>query len=98
MSDISKPVIMLFAGIRVCQRLVATPTMKSIGAEPTDLPSKFCDQHDFDSDSYWECMIRRNAISVYHPCGTARMGDVKDSTTVVDSKLRWVDPRTWAFL
>jgi hypothetical protein len=77
-------------GIRVCQRFVATPAMQSIGAVHPDPPTKFCKQHDYDSDAYWECVIRRNMLTIYHPCGTARMGDVKHSSTVVDPRLRSV--------
>ncbi|XP_076442482.1 alcohol dehydrogenase [acceptor]-like [Babylonia areolata] len=78
----------LVRGIRVCQKLVATPTMQSVGAEATDPPSQFCAQHTFDSDDYWACMVRRNVLTIYHPCGTCKMGAVTDNTTVVDPRLR----------
>ncbi|XP_076442799.1 uncharacterized protein LOC143281473 [Babylonia areolata] len=78
----------LVRGIRVCQKLVATPTMQSVGAEATDPPSQFCAQHTFDSDDYWACMVRRNVMTIYHPCGTCKMGAVTDNTTVVDPQLR----------
>jgi len=79
---------LLIRGVRVCQKLVATPTMQSLGAEATDPPSKLCGQHTYDSDEYWGCMIRRNMLTIYHPCGTAKMGPVEDKTTVVDPRLR----------
>ncbi|XP_076442479.1 glucose dehydrogenase [FAD, quinone]-like [Babylonia areolata] len=78
----------LINGIRVCQKLVATPTMQSVGAEATDPPSQFCAQHTFDSDDYWACMVRRNMQQFYHTCGTCKMGAVTDNTTVVDPQLR----------
>ena len=76
------------SGIRVCQKLVATPAMQSVGAEATDPPSKLCGKHRFDTDDYWACMVRRNVLPIYHPCGTCKMGPTNDKTTVVDPKLR----------
>ncbi|KAL8613592.1 hypothetical protein ACOMHN_022011 [Nucella lapillus] len=78
----------LVKGVRVCQKLVATPTMQSVGAEATDPPSQFCAQHTFDTDDYWACVVRRNVLTIYHPCGTCKMGAVTDNSTVVDPKLR----------
>ncbi|KAL8613593.1 hypothetical protein ACOMHN_022012 [Nucella lapillus] len=75
-------------GVRVCQKLVATPTMQSVGAEATDPPSQFCAQHTFDTDDYWACVVRRNTMTMYHACGTCKMGAVSDNTTVVDPQLR----------
>lgn len=40
------------------------------------------------SDAEIEEYIRNNASTVFHPVGTARMGDLADPTTVVDSSLR----------
>ena len=72
----------------MCQKLVATPAMQSVGAEATDPPSKLCGKHRFDTDDYWACMVRRNVLTIYHPCGSCKMGAVNDKTTVVDPKLR----------
>ena len=77
------------SGIRVCQKLVATPAMQSVGAEATDPPSKLCGKHRFDTDDYWACMVRRNALTNYHPCGTCKMGPTNDKSTVVDPQLRY---------
>nr|KAG5712316.1 hypothetical protein BaRGS_023895 [Batillaria attramentaria] len=78
----------LVKGVRECQKLVATPTMQSIGAEPADTPSKFCSQSPYHSDDYWACVIRRNVQTVYHPVGTCKMGAATDTTAVVDPQLR----------
>ena len=80
--------VVVCSGIRVCQKLVATPAMQSVGAEATDPPSKLCGKHRFDTDDYWACMVRRNVLPIYHPCGTCKMGPANDKTTVVDPKLR----------
>ncbi|KAK7463910.1 hypothetical protein BaRGS_00038076 [Batillaria attramentaria] len=81
-------VALIVRGVRVCQRLVATPTMQSIGAEVAEAPSKLCGQFKYDTDDYWECMIRRNMQTIYHPVGTCKMGAATDSTAVVDPELR----------
>ncbi|KAK7504833.1 hypothetical protein BaRGS_00003861 [Batillaria attramentaria] len=78
----------LVKGVRECQKLVATPTMQSIGAEPADTPSKFCSQFPYDTDDYWACVIRRNVLTNYHPVGTCKMGAATDTTAVVDPQLR----------
>lgn len=53
-----------------------------------DFPG-ICDEEEFDSDTYWECLIRHYAVTVYHPSCTCRMGGKDDTTAVVDSKLRY---------
>ncbi|KAJ8315326.1 hypothetical protein KUTeg_007476 [Tegillarca granosa] len=47
-----------------------------------------CKDHKFDSDAYWECIIRTLSVSDYHPTSTCRMGPPNDPTSVVDPKLR----------
>ena len=49
---------------------------------------KICDKTVFDSDEYWESLVRHYTVTVYHPPSTCRMGAISDSTSVVDSKLR----------
>lgn len=78
-----------YEGVKVCKAIIATPTMKSIGAEPADGPSELCGQHAYDTDDYWACMIRRNALTIFHSVGTCKMGAITDNTTVVDPQLRY---------
>jgi choline dehydrogenase-like flavoprotein len=47
-----------------------------------------CDEETFDTDMYWECVIRYFAVTVYHPTSTCRMGGPGDPTAVVDPQLR----------
>jgi choline dehydrogenase-like flavoprotein len=47
-----------------------------------------CKTWEFDSDSYWECVIRHMSVTEFHPIGTCRMGAVDNHRTVVDSELR----------
>ncbi|XP_076472845.1 glucose dehydrogenase [FAD, quinone]-like isoform X3 [Babylonia areolata] len=79
----------LLYGIRQCQRLLTTPSMRALDARPMDGPVKVCsEQHVYDSDQYWRCHIRHTIMTVYHPVGTCKMGDPKDNSTVVDLQLR----------
>ena len=48
-----------------------------------------CNDVDFDTDSYWECMLRHFAVTCYHPTSTCRMGSATDPTAVVDPQLRY---------
>lgn len=76
-------------GVRECQKLITTPTLKKVGAKLVDKPVKACEsKHKYDSDDYWRCHIRAALLTLYHPVGTTKMGDPKDNTTVVDPELR----------
>ncbi|KAK3577526.1 hypothetical protein CHS0354_026483 [Potamilus streckersoni] len=78
----------LIRGIRVIQDFLNTKTLRSIGASQKDLKLAFCSQYDFGTDSYWECVIRHLAVTVYHPSCTCKMGSQRDPQTVVDPRLR----------
>ncbi|XP_052094091.1 glucose dehydrogenase [FAD, quinone]-like isoform X2 [Mytilus californianus] len=79
----------LISAIKKSQQIASTQAMKEIGAtlNPFDIDG-ICDKDIFDSDTYWECMIRHFAASVYHPVSTCRMGGLNDKTSVVDTELR----------
>lgn len=75
-------------GIRVWEKFIETPTMRSIGANDKAMKLSFCLQHVYRSDDYWECIVRHLAVTVYHHSGTCKMGSVDDPTTVVDPQLK----------
>ena len=75
-------------GIRHWEKFIDTPTMKGLGASFDQSKLSFCSQHEFRSDAYWECYVRHLAVTVYHHCGTCKMGAVDDPSTVVDPELR----------
>ncbi|CAC5396732.1 Oxygen-dependent choline dehydrogenase [Mytilus coruscus] len=79
----------LIAGIRKIQKLAAANPLQEIGAtlNRQDFDG-ICDKVKFDSDEYWECMLRHFAVTCYHPTSTCRMGAKDDPTAVVDTKLR----------
>jgi choline dehydrogenase len=43
---------------------------------------------DVVSDAQIDEFIRQHCESAYHPCGTSKMGSVKDKSAVVDSECR----------
>ncbi|KAL1396408.1 hypothetical protein pipiens_010529 [Culex pipiens pipiens] len=75
-------------GVKEALRLLETPAMQAIGARVVDTPIPTCTQHTFASDSYWECLIRSLAGSLYHPVSTCRMGPTNDSAAVVSPTLQ----------
>ncbi|KAK7500392.1 hypothetical protein BaRGS_00008299 [Batillaria attramentaria] len=80
----------LVRGINVCLDLINTPSLKAVGAEVADAPTKACvaDGQEFASQEYWTCLARRNLLPAYHNVGTCKMGGASDDTAVVDPKLR----------
>lgn len=76
------------AGVRAVQQMLKTDAMKKINAKLLDTPIPDCIQHKFDTDEYWKCSARQITFTIYHLCGTCKMGPIEDSTAVVDSRLR----------
>ncbi|KAL3868338.1 hypothetical protein ACJMK2_041155 [Sinanodonta woodiana] len=75
-------------GFRVMEKYLATKTMQKIGVTLNLLNLKPCGGYEFLSDVYVECLVRHNAVTIYHPTSTCKMGSPKDPTTVVDPQLR----------
>ncbi|XP_043257480.1 glucose dehydrogenase [FAD, quinone]-like [Colletes gigas] len=76
----------LIDGARVAHELTKTPTMRKLNARPRcDIK---CSQYGCLSDKYWECLARSYTMTIYHQCGTCKMGPKKDHMAVVDARLR----------
>lgn len=73
----------MIKGIRIIQKLLATQPMKDFGAELIPKKITGCENHQTDSDDYWECYLRHLSLTMYHPVGTCKVGDYHDETTVV---------------
>ncbi len=71
---------MMLAGFRIGQQIRDTDPFKSL-IETQMLPSP-----DVKTDDDFKEYVRNNASTVYHPCGTARMGT--DDRAVTDPDLR----------
>lgn len=78
----------IVAGVRIVQRMLDTDAMRGINATMLDTPLPGCVQHAYDSDAYWKCSARQISVTVYHLCGTCKMGPVEDPAAVVDPRLR----------
>uniref|UniRef100_A0A0B7BEN7 Glucose-methanol-choline oxidoreductase N-terminal domain-containing protein n=1 Tax=Arion vulgaris TaxID=1028688 RepID=A0A0B7BEN7_9EUPU len=87
--DRQEDIDILIRGIRECQKIVGSKPLQDIGAEFTEKgPESVCKQHKFDSNQYWECLVKHRALTIYHPIGTCKMGPKGDKTAVVDTELR----------
>ena len=71
----------LLAGARFLRRLAATPSLSAIIAEELK-PGPDC-----IDDSGLVADMRQRAYSVFHPCGTCRMGP-RPADAAVDARLR----------
>ena len=73
-------------GVRISLRLLNTSVFSVKGghitAEMAQAP------YEYDTDEFWEWMIRASLHTIYHPVGTCKMGSVDDPSTVVDPRLR----------
>ena len=70
------------ACIRLTREIIGQPALKSFAGDEIQ-PG-----NDVTSDEAIDRFIREHAESAYHPCGTCRMGAVKDPGAVVDPNLR----------
>ncbi|HEX5858105.1 MAG TPA: GMC family oxidoreductase N-terminal domain-containing protein [Microbacterium sp.] len=73
----------MLAGLAVCERLIAT---EELGALTTGRWVQPEDGHRLTPQERAEVSLRRYSHTLYHPVGTARMGD--DEESVVDPELR----------
>lgn len=78
----------LIKGVRAVIELSKTNAMQRFGSKHYDKPVPGCEGYVYDSDEYWECVIRTFSTTIYHHSGTAKMGAKKDPTAVVDPWLR----------
>ncbi|KAJ8687040.1 hypothetical protein QAD02_022834 [Eretmocerus hayati] len=74
--------------IRFVLKLSKTTAFQRFGSTFHRIPLRECDYHPFDSDEYWECALRTYTYTVWHYCGTCRMGAEDDPESVVNSKLQ----------
>jgi len=72
---------LMLAGMRLMRKLTSAPALKEI-IEEEILPGP-----DYDSDELLMQAVRENAWTVFHQCGTCKMGD-NIATSVVDAKLK----------
>ncbi|XP_033213791.1 glucose dehydrogenase [FAD, quinone]-like [Belonocnema kinseyi] len=78
----------IIQGVRIASSIFNTETMKKYKYELDEIPLPPCDKITFNSNEYWDCVVRHLGISFYHAVGTCKMGPKEDSEAVVDPRLR----------
>ena len=74
---------------RLVERIGNTTTFKELGAEEVKWEHPYCSPyHTYNTDEFWECVVRHDTKTEWHHAGTCKMGDAKDPTAVVDPQLR----------
>ncbi|KAF8781567.1 Glucose dehydrogenase like protein [Argiope bruennichi] len=75
-------------GMKTCQKIIMSEPMKKIGAKPFETVAPGCEPFVRDPDKYFTCITKGAVLTINHQVGTAKMGDPRDPTTVVDPLLR----------
>jgi len=83
-----KDLAVMLEGIKFAQELMKTKVMKAKEAKQRKVFIEGCENLEFDSTGYWECLLRHIGTTVYHPVGTCKMGPSSDPGAVVDPELR----------
>ncbi|XP_044743650.1 glucose dehydrogenase [FAD, quinone]-like [Chrysoperla carnea] len=79
---------MLILGIKEAINISKQPSLQQYGTTLYNKPITQCKNYEFGSDDYWKCQIRTTTFTLYHQCGTCKMGEIGDPTAVVDSELK----------
>ncbi|CAK9825472.1 Glucose dehydrogenase [FAD, quinone] [Anthophora retusa] len=78
----------LAEGAMFVHNMINTPTMKQLKARPNPNKIAECSSFEYPSTDYWYCFARYYTLTIYHPCGTSKMGPSSDKMAVVDARLR----------
>ncbi|XP_067133592.1 glucose dehydrogenase [FAD, quinone]-like [Centruroides vittatus] len=75
-------------GLKYCLRMASTKAMRKFGVYPLPVSVPGCEHYKRFTDEYLACVATTLPFTVYHYCGTCKMGSVADPTTVVDPTLK----------
>lgn len=75
-------------GAKIALKVAEAKVFKQFGSRLWRKPLPNCKQFEFLSDKYLDCHARTISMTIYHPCGTAKMGPAWDPDAVVDPRLR----------
>lgn len=73
-------------GIRRMIDLLNTKAFRKLNAKVLNKAVPGCKHLSFNSDDYWDCYTRHFTFTIYHHCGTVKMGT--DRMAVVDPTLK----------
>ena len=76
------------AGIKIGVALSQTQAFRRFNSRLYDVPIPGCEHIPMLTDEYWTCLARHYTATIYHPCGTAKMGPYWDPEAVVDPELK----------
>ena len=75
-------------GIKIGVALSRTHAFQKFNSRLHAIPIPGCEGHPMESDAYYTCLARHYTATIYHPCGTAKMGPYWDPEAVVDHELK----------
>lgn len=75
-------------GAKIALNTANAKVFRQFGSRLYQKPLPNCKHHKFLSDEYLECGIRTISMTIYHQCGTAKMGPNWDPEAVVDHRLK----------
>lgn len=78
----------MISGIRMAEQIIKTQRFKEYCPIPYNLNIPDCSKYTIDTDDHWTCCLQYLATSMYHECGTCRMGVATDPTAVVGPDLK----------
>lgn len=78
----------MVAGIRIGQGLFRTKSLRENGMYMFNVPLPSCKHLKFDSQDYWECVMKEYTSTLFHPVGTCKMGPPTDPDAVVNPELK----------
>lgn len=81
-------VLTMVEGAKIAIKTANAKVFRQFGSRLYQRPLPNCKHHKFLSDAYLECGIRTISMTIYHQCGTAKMGPHNDPMAVVDPRLR----------
>ncbi|XP_070167799.1 glucose dehydrogenase [FAD, quinone]-like [Polyergus mexicanus] len=81
----------MIAGIKAAIKIGQTKAMQMFDSQFYNDTIPECENYNYDSFAYWDCMIRTLTYTSYHYSGTCKMGLKKDPTAIVDPKLKVID-------
>ncbi|PSN52607.1 Glucose dehydrogenase [FAD, quinone] [Blattella germanica] len=78
----------LVEGTRLAANIMDSQAMKNLDVKRKKLDLEGCEGLNFDTDEFWECLVRNLSTCAFHAAGTCKMGPSSDPTAVVDPQLK----------